>query len=142
MNESASGIPSCLWLERLAHLVIAENRHHMAGPTFCGRDGFVINSSWLNKELHHILSKLQETRVDHVPRGLVVTEVFNVYRLFCTGATTRAREANVPNDVTETNNRWSKIERKSSGMPRMSMAELYTEIRQADATKICFSKSL
>ena len=103
---------------------------------------FVINSSWLNKELHHILSKLQETRVDHVPRGLVVTEVFNVYRLFCRGATTRAREANVPNDVTETNNRWSKIERKSSGMPRMSMAELYTEIRQADATKICFSKSL
>ena len=73
---------------------------------------------------------------------MVVTEVYNVYRSFRQGATTRAREAKVPKDVIEVNNRWSKVERKSGGMPRMSMADLYTKIRQALATKLCFSKSL
>ena len=72
----------------------------------------------------------------------MIAEVYNVYRSFCCGATTRDREAKVPKDIIELNNRWSKVERKSGGMPKMSMADLYTEIRQALATKLRFSKSL
>ena len=119
-----------------------ESRHKEAGPAFCDRDGFVISSSFLNKELHRSLSNLQGSRPDLIPRDVVVTEVYNVYRSFRRGATTRAREAKVPKDIIELNNRWSKVERKSGGMLKMSMADLYTEIRQALASKLRFSKSL
>ena len=142
VNMSSSGIPNRKWLERLARLLRLEGRHKEAGPAFCDREGFVVNSSALNKELHKRLSNLQSSRPDLVAQDIVVTEVYNVYRSFRRGATTRAREAKVPKDIIETNNRWSKIERKSGGMPRLSMAELYTEIRQALATKLRFSKSL
>jgi len=141
-NSSQSGIPNRRWLERLARLLRLESRHKEAGPAFCDRDGFVISSSFLNKELHRNLSNLQASRPDLISRDVVVTEVYNVYRSFRRGATTRAREAKVPKDVIELNNRWNKVERKSGGMPNMSMADLYTEIRQALATKLRFSKSL
>ena len=141
-NVSNSGIPNRKWLERLARLLRLEGRHKEAGPAFCDSDGFVISSSVLNKELHQNLSNLQSSRPDLIAQDIVVTEVYNVYRSFRRGSTTRAREAKVPKDIIETNNRWSKVERKSGGMPRMSMAELYTEIRQALATKLRFSKSL
>ena len=142
-NMSNSGIPNRKWLERLARLLRMESRHKVAGPAFCDQDGFVISSSFLNKELHRNLSNLQGSRPeDLIPRDVVVTEAYNVYRSFRRGATTRARKAKVPKDVIELNNRWSKVERKSGGMPKMSMANLYTEIRQALATKLCFSKSL
>ena len=102
----------------------------------------MISSNVLNKELHQALANLQLSRPDLIAPDVVVTEGYNVYRSFRRGATTRAREAKVPKDVIEVNNRWSKVERKSGGMPRMSMADLYTEIRQALATKLRFSKSL
>ena len=129
-------------LERLARLLRVEGRHKEAGPAFCDQEGFVISNSILNKELHRVLSNLQGSRPDLISQDITVTETFNVYRSFRRGATTRAREAKVPKDIIETNNRWSKVERKSGGMPRLSMAELDTEIGQAVATKLCFSKSL
>ena len=141
-SRSASGIPIRKWIERLARLLRTEGRHKEAGPAFCDQEGFVISSSTLNKELHQVLSNLQGSRPDLIARDITVTEAYNVYRSFRRGATTRAREAKVPKDIIDTNNRWSKVERKSGGLPRMSMAELYTEIKQALATKLRFSKSL
>ena len=141
-NSSNSGILNRRWLERLAWLLRVESRHKEAGPVFCDRDGFVISSNFLNKELHRNLSNLQASRPDLIPQDVVVTEVYNVYRPFRRGATTRAREAKVPKDIIKLNNRWSKVERKSGKMPKMSMADLYTEMRQALATKLRFSKSL
>ena len=119
-----------------------EGRHKEAGPAYCDTDGFVISSRLLNKELHHVLSNVQASRPDLIPRDMVITEAYNIYRSFRRGATTRAREAKVPKDVIEINNRWNKVERKSGGMPCLSMADLYTEIRQALATKLRCSKSL
>ena len=119
-----------------------EGWHKEAGLAFCNAKGFVLSSSVLNKELHQVLSSLQMTRPDLIGSDVLVTEVYNVYRSFRRGATMQAREAKVPKDIIEINNRWSKVERKSGGMPRMSMADLYTEIKQALATKLRFSKSL
>ena len=141
-NMSSRGIPNRRWLERLARLLRLESRHKEAGPAFCDQDGFVIGSVFLNRELHRSLSNLQVRRPDLIPQDVVITEVYNVYRSFRRGSTTRAREAKVPKDIIELNNRWNKVERKSGGMPNMSMADLYTEIRQALATKLRFSKSL
>ena len=63
-NVSNSGIPNRRWLERLARLLKLEGRHKEAGPAFCNPEGFVLNSSALNKELHHVLSNLQMSRPD------------------------------------------------------------------------------
>ena len=139
---SESGIPNRKWLERLARLLHTEGRHKEAGPVFCNCEGLVISSSILNKELHQVLSNLQSSRPDLIAQDIIAIKAYNVYRSFRHRATTRAREAKVPKDIIETNNHWSKIDRKSGRMPRMSMAELYTETRQALATKLCFSKSL
>ena len=141
-NSSNSGIHNRRWLERLARLLMLESRHKEAGPAFCDQEGFVVSSNFLNGELHKNLSNLQASRPDLIPQDIVITKAYNVYRSFRRSATTRAREAKVPKDIIELNNRWSKVERKSGGMPKMSMADLYTEIRQALATKLCFSKSL
>ena len=141
-NVSNSGIPNRRWLERLVRLLRLEGRHREAGPVFCDSEGFVLNSSTLNKELHQMLSNLQMSRPDLIANDIMVTETYNVYRSFRRGATTRAWETKVPKDIIEGNNRWSKVERKSGGMPRMSMADLYREIKQALATKLSFSKSL
>ena len=119
-----------------------EGRHKEAGPAFCDTDGFVIGSRFLNKELHQNLSNVQVNRPDLIPHNIVVMEAYNVYHSFKCGATTRAREAKVPKDIIEINNRWNKVERKSGSMPRLSMADFYTKIRQALATKLRFSKSL
>ena len=64
------------------------------------------------------------------------------FGLFRGGTTTRAGEVRVPKDIIETKRLWNKVERKRGDMPRKSMAELDTKLRQALATKLCFSKSL
>ena len=141
-NVSNSGIPNRKWLERHARLLRMEGRHKEAGPAFCDAKGFVLSSSALNKELHQILSSLQTTRPDLIGSNVVVTAAYNVHQSFRRGATMRVWKAKVPKDIIEINNRWSKVERKSGGIPRMSIAHLYTEIKQALATKLSFSKSL
>ena len=141
-NLSNSGIPNRKWLERLAHLLRIEGKHKEAGPAFCNQDGFVISSIFLNKELHWRLSTLQTSRPDLITSDVVVMKAYNVYRSFRHGATTRPREAKVPKDVIEVNYHWKKVERKSGGMPRLTMADLYTDIRETLTTKLCLSKSL
>lgn len=55
---------------------------------------------------------------------------------------TRAREAKVPEFILESNMRWSKVQRKSGGMPNLPMTELYLEITQILETKLAFSAAL
>ena len=57
-NQSNSGIPNRLWLERLARLLRVEGKHKEADPAFCDVEGFVISSNVLNKGLHQVLANL------------------------------------------------------------------------------------
>ena len=79
---------------------------------------------------------------DVVDCDVSIESLYNIHRSFRRCATTTARETGVPKDAIEMNNRWRKVENKSGGMPQVPMAELYTEIRQAMATSLQFSKAL
>ena len=94
-----------------------EGKHKEAGPAFCDIEGFVISSNVRNKQFHQALSNLQLSRPDLITPDVVVTEAYNVYRSFRCGATMRAREAKVPKDIIEVNNRWNKVERKMEECP-------------------------
>jgi hypothetical protein len=85
---------------------------------------------------------VQAERPDLISSDINVDETYSIHRSFRRGATTRAREAKVPKDVIELNNRWSKVQRNSGGMPRLPMTELYTEIKQALASFLRFSGAL
>ena len=110
-NVSNSRIPNRRWLERLVRLLRLEGRHREAGPAFCDPEGFVLSSSALNNELHHVLSNLQMSRPDLITHDIMVTKAYNVYRSFRQGATMQAWEAKVLKDIIEVNNRWSKVEK-------------------------------
>jgi len=141
-NRTKSGIEMRRWLEQLSGVLIAENRHQSAGPAFCDRLGFVCDRGVLNGELHQALRKVQSDRSDLIGQAVDIEDSYNIHRSFRRGATTRAREVKVPKDIVELNNTWKKVERKSRGMPRLSMQDLYTEMRQALASLTTFSESL
>lgn len=141
-TSTKSGIQIRRWIERLSNLLITENRHRRAGPAFCDELGYVYDRGRMNGELFQALKKVQTDRPDLISAGVEFEETHNIHRSFRRGATTRAREAKVPKDIVELNNRWKKVERKSGGMPNLSMQDLYTEMRQALATLTTFSESL
>jgi len=141
-NRSKSGIEVRRWLERLSEVLVAENSHQSAGPAFCDKLGFVYDRGVLNGELHQALRKVQSERSDLIGQAVDIEDSYNIRRSFRRGTTTRAREVKVPKDIVELNNRWKKVERKSRGMPRLSMQDLYTEMRQALASLTTFSECL
>lgn len=137
-----SGINVRRWVERLGNLLTTERRNKSSGPAFCDKEGTVLERWRVNAELYKALTKVQAERPDLISSDINVDETYSIHRSFRRGATTRAREAKVPKDVIELNNRWSKVQRNSGGMPRLPMTELYTEIKQALASFLRFSGAL
>ena len=142
VRVTKNGIQIRRWVERLGNLLTVENRSKWSGPAFCDDDGMVLERWKMNAELYKALNKVQAERPDLISNDVNIDETYSIHRSFRRGATTRAREAKVPKDVIELNNRWSKVQRKSGGMPRLPMTELYTEIKQALASFLRFSGAL
>ena len=140
VNVTASGIHVRRWVERLVNQ--SEGRGDNARPALCTKNGMILERSVLTGELFDAIAKVQAACPEVVEFDVSIESSYNIHRSFRRGATTRAREAGVPKDAIEMNNRWRKVENKSGGMPRVPMAELYTEIRQALATCLRFSKAL
>jgi hypothetical protein len=89
-----------------------------------------------------VLQKIQLTSPDLLEQSLDVERKYKVFRSFCRGATTRAKELKVGEDAVNMNNRWRKVQSKSGTMPNLPMSDLYTEIKQALLTRLRFSKCL
>jgi len=136
------GIPIRRWVERLAATLMHEGKHRSVGPALCNQSGYVIHQSELNKELWEMLQRIQITRPDLCARDLEVENKYKVFRSFRRGATTRAKEFKVGEDILNMNNRWRKVQNKSGTMPNLPMSDLYTEIQQALLTRLRFSKCL
>ena len=142
-SETDNGkIPIRRWVERLAATLIHEGKHRSVGPALCSQTGYVIHQSELNKELWEMLQQIQVTRPDLCARDLEIENKYKVFRSFRRGATTRAKEFKVGEDILNMNNRWRKVQNKSGTMPNLPMSDLYTEIQQALLTRLRFSKCL
>ncbi len=135
-------IPIRRWVERLAATLIHEGKHLNVGPALCNQDGYVMHQSELNKELWEMLRRIQISRPDLCAPDLEIENKYKVFRSFRRGATTRAKEFKVGEDVLNMNNRWRKVQNKSGTMPNLPMSDLYTEIQQALLTRLRFSKCL
>jgi hypothetical protein len=95
----------------------------------------------LNNELHDVLERVQSLSNDVLPLDVEVWEHFNIHRSFRQGATTRAKQKNVPEATIELNNRWRKVQNRGGGLPNLPMSQLYIEISQALSSKLHFSHS-
>ena len=142
-NVSSNGkIPIRKWIERLVAVLMHEGKHRDVGPALCNQDGYVMHQSELNKELWEMLRRIQISRPDLCAPDLEIENKYKVFRSFRRGATTRAKEFKVGEDVINMNNRWRKVQNKSGTMPNLPMSDLYTEIQQALLTRLRFSKCL
>ena len=141
-NKTVGGLEIRKWIQLLTGLLKAEGKDIEVGPAICNKDGFMLERWKLNGELHAALSKLQDKGRGAIPVGIDIDDRFNLYRSFRRGATTRAKEQEVPESTIEMNNRWRKWQNKQGGLPNLPMSQLYVEISQALVSKLRFSKSL
>ena len=140
-SKTASGIEIRKWLERLIILLIREGRDKKVGPAICERDGFLMERWKINGILRDSLLKIQQ-ETDLIRDDIDVINKYSLHRSARRGMYTRAREAKVPDFILEANMRWSKVQKKSGGMPNLPMTELYLEVTQSLATKLAFSLAL
>ena len=140
-SKTASGIEIRKWLERLIILLIREGRDRNVGPAICERDGFLMERWKINGILRESLLKIQ-CETDLIRDDIDVIAKYSLHRAARRGMYTRAREAKVPDFILEANMRWSKVQRKSGGIPNLPMTELYLEVTQSLATKLAFSLAL
>ena len=141
-NESANGLEMRKWVERLAMVLTKEGRMQTVGPAICNTNGFVMERGRLNALLHEALGKIQSEGDMLIGAGVKIEDKFSIHRSFRRGATTRAKELEVPESTINMNNRWRKVESRSGNLPNLPMSDLYVEISQALASKLRFSRSL
>ena len=136
-----SGIEIRKWIERLVILLRREGRDARVGPAICDVDGYLMERWKINGILRESLSRIQrETNL--IPDDIDVMTKYSLHRSARRGMYTRAREANVPGFIIESNMRWSKVQQKSGSLPNLPMTELYLEISQILSTKLAFSAAL
>jgi len=138
--ETASGIKVGLWVNRLADL--KKTHLHHKGPAFSGRDGKLLQSSWIEMEILDRLHSIQSARPDLIPRDLNVYEEYGISRSFRRGATTHARNQKVSEGDINLINRWRQVEGAQGRRPKLRMQDHYSEIRQMVPSLLRFSLAL
>ena len=141
-NVTSGGIQIRKWVEGLAMMLRAEGRNKCVGPAICDSNGFQMEMWKLNGELHSILHQIKDTNPLLLPEGVLIDERFKLYRSFRRGATTRAKEKEVPEPIIEMNNRWRKFQKKQGSLPNLPMSQLYIDIRQSFGSKLKFSQTI
>jgi hypothetical protein len=141
-NRTKGGLDIRRCVDRFTSILLREGKGSNTGPAVCNEDGGAMERWRLNNELHDVLERVQSLPNDVLPLDVEVRERFNIHRSFRRGATTRAKERNVPEATIELNNRWRKIQNKGGGLPNLPMSQLYIEISQALSSKLRFSRSL
>lgn len=91
-----SGIRIKEWVDCLVWVLIAEGQNDGAqpGPAFCDEHGHILTYSYVNNLFHEELIKVQEIHTDLISSGVIVSDIYNIYRSLRRGATSRATELN------------------------------------------------
>lgn len=140
VDMTNSGIPVRKWLDRLALILHQEGKDKgNPCPALCDQRGVVLSTKTVEKEMHQLLSKLQERGV--VPEDIAVEEEFHVYRSLRRGATARATNVQLSKTVIDTNNRWRSMQ-TSRGKKNLPMSQLYLDIRIALPARLAFSAAM
>jgi hypothetical protein len=97
----------------------------------------------INLLLHPLLLRLQETDSGIIGHDVKVEDKYSVSSCSLRrGATTQARNMEIPTDVIEANNRWKQKERARGSTPHMSLLERYTDAQASVPLLVRFSSGL
>ena len=94
--------------------------------------GLMVLSTSPSYEFNRTLASFQATSMLYI----------NILCIVQPGEACTHRGVKVPEFIIEANMRWSKVQKKSGGLPNLPMTELYLEITQSLATKTAFSFAL
>ncbi|KAL7562025.1 hypothetical protein ACA910_011070 [Epithemia clementina (nom. ined.)] len=139
---TSSGIRLQLWMGRTI-----QTYHEMGvtvGPMFRvdlgkGRTQHATVSQ-LDALFHEVLKRLQHHRPDIIPSDVKVEDEYSVRQSLRRGATTKAQNCKIPQQVIETNHRLEKHIRSRGALPSMSMIERYSDVKASVEAVIEFSE--
>ena len=118
----------------------SENR--CKGPLFPNGDGKRMSITEMDVLFHGILRLVQIRNPAIIPDDVNVEEEYSTFRSLRRGATAEARNANIPPDVINANNKW-KLHFCSRGIrPNVDIIEHYSDANVHAPTLIKFSKLL
>ena len=112
------------------------------GPLFPNRYGKKMSIAEMDVLFHGILREVQKRNPAIIGEDVNVEEVYSTYRSLRRGATSEARNADIPPDVINANNRWRSHFRSRGIRPNVNMMEHYSDAKVLAPTLIKFSKML
>lgn len=143
VTKSDFGCDVGTWLNRLLEVRKKEGR--TTGWLFSKksgeRKGEQLEMSHFEGDLHEILKEIQIT-TKLIPKDISVEERYSVFRSARRGATTEARNREVPDEVIELNNGWRKKERARGKSASLPMIQHYTEDKLSSKIMLKFSAAL
>lgn len=131
-NKSRSGLLIRKWVERLVGILVVEGAMEREGdyvPAICNKDGTLMDSQKMNKELWTQLERIQKENVGMIDKDLKIRKRFGISRSLRRGSRTRAQYMRVDKDIVDLVNRWNKFE-VGKGKPALSMFDHYAEMKQ------------
>jgi hypothetical protein len=96
----------------------------------------------LNLILHPALARVQARLPNLIGEEAKVDKEYSASRSFKRGATTQARNMDIPRDVIKANNRWRQKERSHGSTPHMSLLQRYTDAKASVPLLAKFSAGL
>ena len=112
------------------------------GPLFPSRSGKRMSIAEMDVLFHGILREVQNRNPAIIAEDVNVEEEYSTFRSLRRGATSEARNANVPVDVINANNKWRSHFRSKGIRPNVDMMEHYSDANVLAPTLIKFSKIL
>jgi hypothetical protein len=138
--RSKSGLEFGRWVSRLADAKRMQQLTH--GPAFSDNRGNVVDPRWIEMEILDRFRAIQEKTTGVIKPDVQVYEEFGISRSFRRGATTEARNQQVPESDINLMNRWRNFEKAGGKRPRMRMQDHYSDISLMIPSLLRFSKAL
>ena len=137
--KTQSGIDNLKWARRMVQIREEEGRSN--GWLFQDLNLRRRKGADYEGDLHLVLETIQRT-TSLIDNGVNVREEYGMFRSLRRGATTEAHNQGVLDTVIEMNNRWRKVERAKGKKAGLTLSQHYTEVKQAVAVLLKFSKAL
>jgi hypothetical protein len=96
----------------------------------------------LDNIFHPVLIRAKGSFPEVIRLEVNVEEEYSVSRSLKRGATSQARNKEIPADVIEANNCWRKVERARGSTPHMALLERYADARAVTPLLVRFSREL
>ena len=138
--KTRDGRDLCIWFTRLMNMQVAGGV--CKGPLFANNAGKRMLIAEKDVLIHELLRLIQNRNPSMIPDDVKIEEEYSVFRSLRRGATSESRNAGIPGDVINANNRWRAFYRSKGINPNFSMMEHYSNVDVLAPTLIKFLELL